>query len=135
MSSTALRRHELAGTYVPLAIRPEGLARALRALHPLGFAGCNLTIPHKQQAMTIVDEVDALTKSDIVLAQRVITADDTVDVFQRGIERMGVEIIARRLCCFSNSSVAEMGWFLRLFSVASRYRIISGTVTFSLLTL
>lgn len=57
------KRHELAGTYVPLAIRPEGLAAALRALHPLGFAGCNLTIPHKQQAMTIVDEVDAVAKS------------------------------------------------------------------------
>jgi shikimate dehydrogenase len=52
------RRHELAGAYVPLAIRPEGLAAALRALNPLGFAGCNLTIPLKQHAMTIVDEVD-----------------------------------------------------------------------------
>ncbi|MGB7540723.1 MAG: shikimate dehydrogenase, partial [Burkholderiales bacterium] len=57
------RQHGLAGTYVPLAIRPEGLAAALRALHPLGFAGVNLTIPHKQQAMTIVDEVDAVAKS------------------------------------------------------------------------
>jgi len=56
------KRHELAGTYVPLAIRPEGLAGALRALAPLGFSGCNLTIPHKQQAMQIVDEVDTLAK-------------------------------------------------------------------------
>ena len=57
-----VRQHGLAGTYVPLAIRPEGLAAALRALHPLGFAGCNLTIPHKQKAMTIVDEVDAVAR-------------------------------------------------------------------------
>src|SRR6266700_1526892 len=57
------KKHELAGTYVPLAIRPEGLAAALRALHPLRFAGCNLTIPHKEQAMTLVDEVDALAKA------------------------------------------------------------------------
>ena len=56
------KQHELAGTYVPLAIQPEGLAAALRALNPLGFAGCNLTIPHKQQAMTIVDEVDTVAK-------------------------------------------------------------------------
>ena len=56
------RQRELAGTYVPLAIPPEGLAAALRALRPLGFAGCNLTIPHKQQAMAIVDEVDAVAK-------------------------------------------------------------------------
>jgi len=57
------KQHGLAGTYLPLAIRPEGLAAALRALHPLGFAGCNLTIPHKQEAMKIVDEVDPLAKA------------------------------------------------------------------------
>ena len=57
------KKHGLAGTYVPLAIQPEGLQAALRALHPLGFAGCNLTIPHKQQAMKIVDQVDAVAKA------------------------------------------------------------------------
>ncbi|MCD6074521.1 MAG: shikimate 5-dehydrogenase, partial [Rhodospirillales bacterium] len=53
-----LRQHDLAGTYVPLAIAPERLGAALRSLHPLGFAGCNLTIPQKQAAMAVVDEVD-----------------------------------------------------------------------------
>ncbi len=56
------QRHGLAGTYVPLAIAPERLGPALRALHPLGFAGCNLTIPHKQAAMGLVDEVDSVAK-------------------------------------------------------------------------
>ena len=51
------------GRYVPLAIKPGGLRDALRALHPLGFAGCNLTIPHKQTAMTIVDEVDEMARN------------------------------------------------------------------------
>ena len=50
-------KHELLGRYVPLAIRPEGLQAALRALPALGFAGCNVTIPHKQEAMRIVDEL------------------------------------------------------------------------------
>lgn len=50
-------RHGLAGTYVPLAIAPTALEPALRALHPLGFSGVNVTIPHKQAAMKIVDEV------------------------------------------------------------------------------
>ncbi len=53
----------LAGAYVPLAIEPGTLEPALRALHPLGFAGCNLTIPHKQDAMAIVDEVDDTAKA------------------------------------------------------------------------
>lgn len=48
----------LAGTYVFLEIKPGELEPALRALHPLRFSGCNLTIPHKLDAMTIVDEVD-----------------------------------------------------------------------------
>jgi shikimate dehydrogenase len=51
-------QHGLAGAYVPLAIEPGGLGGALRSLHALGFAGCNLTIPHKQEAMAIVDDVD-----------------------------------------------------------------------------
>jgi shikimate dehydrogenase len=56
------KQHALAGAYVPLAIKPEGLHGALRALYPLGFAGVNLTIPHKQQALTIVDEVDEVAR-------------------------------------------------------------------------
>ena len=57
-----LATHGLTGAYVPLAIKPEQLAGALRGLSPLGFAGCNITIPHKQQAMAIVDEVDDVAR-------------------------------------------------------------------------
>jgi shikimate dehydrogenase len=56
------KHYRIAGAYVPLAIRPEGLQAALRALVPLGFAGTNLTIPHKEQALRIVDEVDPVAK-------------------------------------------------------------------------
>ncbi len=51
------KQHGLAGTYVPLAIEPGKLGPALRALAPLGFAGCNLTIPHKEAALALVDEI------------------------------------------------------------------------------
>jgi shikimate dehydrogenase len=54
--------YKLAGTYVPLAVEPANLAAALRGLGPLGFAGCNLTIPHKETAMAIVDDVDPSAK-------------------------------------------------------------------------
>lgn len=57
-----MEQQGLAGTYVFFEIRPGELAPALRALHPLGFSGCNLTIPHKLDAMTIVDEVDDVAK-------------------------------------------------------------------------
>jgi len=55
-------KYRLAGTYVPLAVKPPDLRAALRALPALCFSGCNLTIPHKQAAMTIVDEVDDVAR-------------------------------------------------------------------------
>jgi shikimate dehydrogenase len=57
-----LAHYGLAGTYVPLAIKPEELAAALRALAPLGFSGCNLTIPHKETALALVDAVDPVAR-------------------------------------------------------------------------
>ncbi len=55
-------QEKLKGVYVPLAIQPENLEAALRGLHALGFSGCNLTIPHKQNALRIVDEVDLIAQ-------------------------------------------------------------------------
>jgi shikimate dehydrogenase len=57
-----LVRYGLTGTYVPLAITKGRLPAALRALAPLGFAGCNLTIPHKQAALDLVDKLDPLAR-------------------------------------------------------------------------
>jgi shikimate dehydrogenase len=68
----------MAGTYVPLAIKPEGLAAALRALQPLGFSGCNLTIPHKQEAMKMVDEVDAAARKIGAISCVTVRADGTL---------------------------------------------------------
>lgn len=58
-----LEHYGLAGAYVPLAIEPEGLQAALDALAPLGFAGCNLTIPHKQEAMRAMAEIDDVARA------------------------------------------------------------------------
>src|SRR6516165_1367119 len=57
-----LGKYGLTGTYVPLAIKAEHLRAALRALPALGFSGCNLTIPHKEAALAIVDKVDPLAR-------------------------------------------------------------------------
>jgi shikimate dehydrogenase len=57
-----LAQYGLIGAYLPLAIRTEGLRDALRALPALGFSGCNLTIPHKEAALAIVDRVDPVAR-------------------------------------------------------------------------
>jgi shikimate dehydrogenase len=66
--SPAIHNHWLAeygllGHYAPLAVKPEGLEKALRALHPLGFSGINLTIPLKELAMPLLDEIDPVARA------------------------------------------------------------------------
>jgi len=53
-----LKQHGIEGVYELLPVRPEGLKVALRGLAARGFAGCNLTVPHKQAALAMVDHVD-----------------------------------------------------------------------------
>ena len=51
-----LDHHRIDGAYVPLAVAPEHFVEALRALPRLGFAGVNVTLPHKEAALAAVDE-------------------------------------------------------------------------------
>ena len=55
-----LDHYGIDGAYVPLPVRPEDLESALRALPRLGFAGVNVTVPHKEAARTLVDEAAPL---------------------------------------------------------------------------
>lgn len=52
-----LSRYGINGHYVPLAIQPEHLAQALRALPRMGFVGANVTIPHKEAVLALADMV------------------------------------------------------------------------------
>lgn len=48
------------GAYVPLPVAPEHFPQALRVLALAGFAGVNVTVPHKETALRAVDEADPL---------------------------------------------------------------------------
>jgi len=52
-----LAEHGIDGAYLPFAVKPENLAGALRALPLLGLRGVNLTLPHKEAALALVDRV------------------------------------------------------------------------------
>ncbi len=55
-----LAEHGVAGEYRLLPVEPGNLALALKNLHANGFAGCNLTLPHKVAAMPMMDTLDAV---------------------------------------------------------------------------
>ena len=53
-----LARHGVDGAYVPLPVRPEAFRDAVRGLAAAGFAGGNVTIPHKQAALALCDRLE-----------------------------------------------------------------------------
>ena len=70
-----IAEYGLSGAYVLLPVRPDRLEAALRGLPALGFAGCNLTIPHKVEAMRWLDTVDAQAQRIGAVNTVVVTED------------------------------------------------------------
>jgi len=59
MHNAALAAAGLNYAYVPLAVRPSGLKTAVSALSSLNFRGVNVTVPHKQTIIPLLDEIDS----------------------------------------------------------------------------
>ena len=60
--SPLLHRHwldtyALPGFYIPMDVAPQDLEGVLRTLPQMGFVGVNVTIPHKELALRIADQV------------------------------------------------------------------------------
>lgn len=73
-----IAEHGLRGAYVLLPVQPERIETALRALPVLGFAGCNLTIPHKVAALGVVDQIDVLAQRIGAINTIVVEADGSL---------------------------------------------------------
>lgn len=51
-----LKHYGIAGDYVARAVEPKDFEATLRGLKADGFVGCNVTVPHKEAALALVDE-------------------------------------------------------------------------------
>lgn len=58
MHNAALAAAGLNVVYLPLATSPDGLETAVSALSALNFRGVNVTVPHKQTIIPMLDEID-----------------------------------------------------------------------------
>ena len=74
-----LRENQLNGFYVPLAVRPENLKKAVLTLPMLGFAGVNLTVPHKEAGVAIVSQVDGVARRVGAVNTLMVLDDGTIE--------------------------------------------------------
>ena len=73
-----IQQHGLNGAYVLLPVDPANLQAALKGLSALGFVGCNLTIPHKVMALSLVDRIDATARRMGAINTIVVEADGSL---------------------------------------------------------
>ena len=76
-----IQQYGLQGAYGLFAVQPALLEPAIRGLRALGLAGCNVTIPHKVDAMQYMDVVDPLARRMGAINTVVVTPDGALQGF------------------------------------------------------
>jgi shikimate dehydrogenase len=93
MQNAAFDARGLDWAYVALDVEPQQLETAVRGLVASGFAGANVTIPHKRAAAALCDEADGEAVNTLVFAGARIVGFNTDKEIVAGIDSTRVCLI------------------------------------------
>jgi shikimate dehydrogenase len=99
MQNAAFAARALDWAYVACEVAPEGLEAAVRGLVALGFAGANVTIPHKPTVVELCDEAEGSSVNTLVFRDGRILGFNTDKEIVAGIE-------AERVCLIGSGGAA-----------------------------
>ena len=100
MQNAAFAAAGLDWAYVACEVAPGGLGEAVRGLGALGFAGANVTIPHKQAVAALCDEAEGSSVNTLVFRGGRILGFNTDKQIVAGIE-------AERVCLIGAGGAAD----------------------------
>lgn len=100
MQNAAFAARELDWAYVPLEVESAHLPEAVAGLVALGFAGANVTIPHKQAIVPLCDEAEGDSVNTLVLRDGRVLGFNTDKEIVAGIE-------AERVCLIGAGGAAK----------------------------
>ena len=100
MQNAAFAARGLDWAYVACEVPSERLGEAIRGLAGLGFAGANVTIPHKQRAVELSDEAEGSSVNTLVFRDGRVLAANTDKAIVDGIS-------AERVCLIGAGGAAE----------------------------
>lgn len=63
IQNDAFTREAIDATYLAFQVTPDRLSEAIDGMKALGVSGFNITIPHKEKVMPLLDEVDELAQA------------------------------------------------------------------------
>jgi shikimate dehydrogenase len=103
MQNAAIDAMGLDWCYVPLPVAPEGISRAIEALRGLGLVGANVTVPHKQAVLPLVDELSeearivGAVNTIILRDQRLLGHNTDVAGFLQALQEVGMPARGRAI--------------------------------------
>ena len=100
MQNAAFAARGLDWAYVPLPIAAEQLEDAVRGLVALGFAGANVTAPHKEAVVRLCDETEDEAVNTLVIRDGRILGSNTDREIVAGL-------IATRVCLIGAGGAAK----------------------------
>jgi shikimate dehydrogenase len=100
MQNAAFAARALDWAYVPLEVPPERLGEAVAGLRALGFAGANMTIPHKEAVVAHCDEAEGESVNTLVLRDGRVLGFNTDKEIVAGLD-------AQRVCVIGAGGAAK----------------------------
>jgi shikimate dehydrogenase len=96
LHGTWLSRHGIDGAYLPLPVAPEHFAAVVRALAQAGFAGANVTLPHKEAALALCDRLAPSAEragavNTLIFGDGILGANTDGEGFLRNLRAHGVD--------------------------------------------
>ena len=76
MHNALIEAYDLNLVYIPLPVHPDAVEEGVKGIPALGIKGVNVTVPHKQAVMPLLDEIDP--------AARAIGAVNTIQYQSKG---------------------------------------------------
>ena len=93
MQNAAFAARGLDWAYLLMDVAPADLSKAVGGLVADGFAGANVTIPHKQAVVELCDEADGPSVNTLVIRDGRVLGHNTDKEIVAGIEARGVCLI------------------------------------------
>lgn len=113
MHAAAFRERGLRWAYVAFRVRPEDLGAAVAGLRALGFAGANVTLPHKVAVCQLADELDGsaarcgAANTLVLSGGRVLAFNTDVAGVRRALDEEGVAARGLRVAVLGAGGAAR----------------------------
>ncbi|MFW6051903.1 MAG: shikimate dehydrogenase family protein, partial [Myxococcota bacterium] len=113
MQNAAFEAAGLDAVYVPFPVRPERLGAAVDGARALGVQGLNVTLPHKEAAAPLLDEVDrdarvlGAVNTIVRDGDRLLGTNTDGPGLVRSLDEAGVQVRGRRVAVLGAGGAAR----------------------------